>query len=231
MRPRVNLIWLGSPESQPSWSLGEVYSCQPSPQEIHSVTTPPSPAARAEACLFWDSSLGAPEEKRIRQALDCPGNVWHSGLLLGLGGLPGLMDFVKPTWMLNRDPPLEIEATSWRLSLRCCLINTDVLQQLGTVHPEFKTLEAASLELGHRYVRRGALPRHLPWLLPPGKTCQPVEIPFVDELRFIYYQYGLFWMRWALMRAFLTGYVPLSHANNGLERCFSWSQAGTAGAI
>ncbi len=209
MKSRVNLIWLGSPESQPSWSLGGVFSCQPSPQGIHSLTAPMLAAAKGDACLFWDSSLGAPQEERIQEALNRPGNVWHSGLLLGLGGLPGLIDYVNPTWMLNRDPSADIEATSWRLSLRCCLIHADVLQQLGTVHPEFKTLEAASLEMGHRYARRGALPRHLPWLLRPGKTCQPIEIPFEDELRFIYYQYGLFWMRWALIRALITGYTAL----------------------
>jgi glycosyltransferase involved in cell wall biosynthesis len=129
-----------------------------------------------------------------------------------MGGLPGLIDFVDPTWMLNRDPPGEIEATSWRLSLRCCIIRTAVLQQLGTVHPEFETLAGASLDMGHRYARRGALPRHLPWLLPAGKSCQAAAIPFVDELRFVYYQFGSFWMRWALMRAFLSGYVPLRTA-------------------
>ena len=217
MRPQVNLIWLGSPESQPSWPLGAVYSCQPSPQGIHSLTTTLASDGETDAFLFWDSGLGAPDEDRIRQALNCPGNVWHSGLRLGMGGLPGMIDYVNPTWMLNRDPSAEIEATSWRLSLRCCLISAAVLQQLGAVHPEFETLEGASLEMGHRYGKRGALPRHLPWLLPPGKTCRPVKIPFTDELRLVYYQYGLFWMRWALMRAVLTGYVPLGRAIKALK--------------
>ena len=209
MRPRVNLIWLGKTETRPSWSLGEVYSCQPSPREIHSLTAPLSPADQGDACLFWDCSLGAPEEERILKALASPGNVWHSGLLHGMGRLPGLIDFVNPTWMLNRDPSAEIEATSWRLSLRCCLIRAAVLQQLGTAQPGYETLAGASLDMGHRYARRGALPRLLPWLLPAGKSCQAAAIPFVDELRFVYYQFGSFWMRWALMRAFLTGYVPL----------------------
>jgi glycosyltransferase involved in cell wall biosynthesis len=211
-RQRIDLIWLGTSENQPFWSLGEVYCCNPSPQEIYRLSSQVLPAAKSDAYLFWDSSLGTPEEKRFQKALDCPGNIWHSGLTLGLGGLPGLLDFVNPTWMLTLDPPIDIEATSWRLSLRCCLIKTAVLQQLGTIRPEFETLEGASLEMGHRYVKRGVLPRHLPWLLAEGKVCEPVDIPFLDELRFIHYQYGPFWMRWSLMRALFTGYVPLRQA-------------------
>lgn len=161
----------------------------------------------AQACLFWDCGLGPPAPDRITQALSRPGNVWHAGLRLGAGGRPQLLDFVVPTSMLTRDPPANLEATSWRISLRCCLMRSEVLRQMGGVHPEFTTLDGAALELGHRYAMRGVLTRHIPWLLPESVSFRISEIPFDDELRFIYYRFGWRWTKWALLRGVLTHFI------------------------
>ena len=124
-----------------------------------------------------------------------------------MGGSPGLLDFVNPTWMLNRDPDPSIEATSWRLSLRACLVRTEVLRQMGSVQTGFRTLEAAALEMGHGYISRGVFTRYVPWLVPSHVKADPAIMPFEDELRFVYYRVGAFWSRWALGRAILSGYV------------------------
>src|SRR5690606_19496665 len=110
------------------------------------------------------------------------------------------------TWMHNRDPDPGIEATSWRLSLRACLIRTEVLRQLGGPHPAFRSLDVASLELGHRYLRRGAFVRHVPDLAPDVGSLVSPELSAEDELRFALYRFGPKWVRWALMRALVTGY-------------------------
>jgi glycosyltransferase involved in cell wall biosynthesis len=175
-------------------------------------------SSSAEAWLFWHNGLGMPDPERIQKALTQPGDLWHAGLRLGMSGLPGVIDFVAPTWMLNRDPNPTIEATSWRLSLRACLVRTEVLRQMGGVHPEFETLAGAALEMGHRYVMRGVLTRHILWLLPADLSVAPLVLPFEDELRFAYYRFGRFWCRWAAMRAILTGYVPLKTAFQAWRR-------------
>ena len=118
-------------------------------------------------------------------------------------GQPGLMDFVSSTWMLSRDPDEKIEATSWRLSLRACLVKLAVLQRMGSVHSQFLTLEGAALEMGHRYVTLGVLTRYVPWLIETDPLDSPAAIPFEDELRFVYYRFGRVWSQWALARTLI----------------------------
>ncbi|MBA3465642.1 MAG: glycosyltransferase family 2 protein [Deltaproteobacteria bacterium] len=161
---------------------------------------------RADALLFWDSRLGIPDARVLEGLLHGRGDVWHAGLRLGTGGQPGLLDFVAPNWMLNCDPPADIEATSWRVSPAACLVRTTVLRQLGLPCNDFDTLAGAMLEWGHRAIKCGAFVRHVPRLV--RSSTNDVESPsLVDELRFISYRYSRFWAQWASARAGLTGYA------------------------
>ena len=215
---QVDLIWLGGFADQPPWSLGEVWPVEASPLAIHLLVQEHLPNSRAQAWFFWDGALGAPREEIVQEALQTPGDIWHAGLRLGAGGLPRLMDMVNPTWMLNRDPPPNIAATSWRLSLRCCLVRTAVLRQVGWVYPEFLTLEAAALEWGHRCIRSGVITRHIPWLVPANLVAETPAIPFVDELRFIYYRFERRWCKWALGRGWLTRYIAWRQAKQAWQQ-------------
>ncbi len=152
--------------------------------------------------------------------LSRPGDVWHAGLALGMGDVPKLIDFVAPTWMLNRNPDVAIEATSWRLSLGACLARTDALLQLGGVRADFLTIAGAALELGHRLVSRGAFVRHVPTLLGPGASSSsgPLILPLEDELRFVALGFGRRWARWALTRAVLSGTVGAVDAISASRR-------------
>ncbi|MGH7412280.1 MAG: glycosyltransferase family 2 protein, partial [Candidatus Methylomirabilis sp.] len=204
---RVDLIWLGNSAPPPLWPIGAVTLSEATPSALANRLREVLGGCEAEGCLFWDSALEAPDPRRVQEALARPADLWHAGLRLGMTGLPGLLDFVAPTWMLNRDPAPTIEATSWRLSLRACLVRTEVLRRLGGSRPEFLTLEGAALELGHRYLMRGALMRYVPWLLGEGMPAGACSLPFDDELRFIYYRFGRLWSRWSAARALLTGYA------------------------
>jgi glycosyltransferase involved in cell wall biosynthesis len=133
-------------------------------------------------------------------------------------GMPRLIDFVAPTWMLNLDPDSEIESTSWRVSLEACLVKPEVLRRIGAPRAGFESLAAAALEFGHRCVRRGVLARHVPRLVSGAVFGEPARIPFEDELRFIVAGYGSGWARWALLRAILTGEVRAAEGFAALRR-------------
>ena len=209
MHRRVNLIWLGAPEGVPSWPLGEARAAELRPDAVAACLNPWVNDADATAWLFWDARLGAPQAALIERTLERPGDAWHAGLRLGMTGQPGLLDFVAPTWMLNADPAPDQEATSWRVSLGACLVRHEALRRLGGPRGEFRTLAGAALEMGHRWLRRGALVRHLPCLA----AGAPAEnLPAEDEVRFIYYQYGRFWARWAVARAVASGYLAPGEA-------------------
>ena len=215
----VDLIWLGKPEDVPSWELGEIICIDPTPAAVHEIIQCSLRRTAAQAWLFWDAELGRPDPVLVKHMLSLPVDVWHSGLKLGTRGLPGIVDFITPTWMLNRDPDENLVATSWRLSLRACLIKTEVLLQMGNIRPEFKTLTGAALELGHRSIMHGVVTRHTSELV-PAQPASAFTLPFEDQLRFAYYRFGKFWSKWAVVRAVLTGYVSFVNAVRASRQVF-----------
>ena len=221
--PTIDLIWLDR-SIQIEWPLGRVWRSAPEVAELGSCLDNLLPQTSADALLFWDPALGTPDSTRILEALGRPGDLWHSGLRLGQAGRPTLIDFVHPTWMLNRDPSPEIEATSWRLSLRACLMRTAVLRRLGGLASKFSSLDGAALELGHRYVSRGVVTRHLPSLIRDNVDWDPEPLSLEDALRFMRYRAGRKWAAWALGRAVLSGEASL------LEAVRTWRTVRPEGA-
>lgn len=207
MSVKVDLVWLDGTEKLAAWPLGVVHISEAQPGPVAALVAQKLALSAADAWLFWHSRLGMPDAEKIARACALPGNVWHGGLRLGMGGAPGIIDFINGTWVLNRDPDEDIESSSWRLSLEACLISTEVLRQMGGPRPEFRTLAAASLELGHRYITRGVITRHIPWMLPDHVAKQIPVLPFEDEVRFAHYRTGRGHTYWALLRAVLSGYA------------------------
>lgn len=202
-----------STEDPTSWPIGQTWFAQDTPSALHYQINNYLGISKADAWLFWDFSVGIPDARIVTQTLLLPGDVWHAGLRLGMRGQPKMIDFVQPTWMLNRDPNPDIQATSWRMSLRSCLIRTEVLRQLGDIDPEYDTIEGGSLEMGYRYNSGGAFIRHIPSLLPHNFHNNNV-LPYVtvhDELRFIHQKFGPRWFFWSLFRATLNGYPVFSN--------------------
>lgn len=199
----IDLIWLDLNEEPPTWDVGSLHRCSLDLSVIVNIVKEKLFFSNSDAWLFWDPALGLPDQDLILAFLAQPADVWHAGLKLGLAGKPGLIDYVAPTWMLNRDPDPGIEATSWRLSLRACLVRTSVLRQLGGPDPGFETLTGAGLELGYRYIRCGVFIRHVPALIKGHPSPPKPKIPMNDQLRFIQHGSGKKWLTWAFLRALL----------------------------
>jgi glycosyltransferase involved in cell wall biosynthesis len=210
---RVDLFLLGqnSPAAA-AWPLGDVFVVPDTAAALATAVESWLQENPAPYVFFWDSRLGRPDAEVVRRVMEQPGDVWHAGLKLGTGGWPRLMDAVAPTWMLTRDPDPEIEATSWRLSLRACLARTDVVRHAGGPWAAFSTLEGAGLELGHRYLSKGAITRHIPALAAGRSGLALSPPPAEDELRFMRSRMGRFWSTWALGRGVLSRGLSLSDA-------------------
>ncbi len=203
----IHLVLLSENATSTPWDLGQVFSCPPKVKAISTLISENLSTNPADAWLFWDSGLGRPDKQLLLTLLGTASDCWHAGLALGLEGKPEMIDFAAPTWMLNRDPDSSIEATSWRLSLRACLIRTEVLSQLGGPSAAFESLEAAGLELGFRYIRKGAFIRHVPSLLGANIDKPKVDISLNDQLLFIKFCFGEKWLRWAALRGCLTRFA------------------------
>lgn len=184
--------------------MGNCVFSRPDPGCLSSILQDHLLETQADAILFWDNQFSLPSENYLKTLLDSNIDVWHAGLKLGTSGKPDFINFVDPIWMLNRDPDPDLVASSWRLSLRCCLMRTSVLRQMGGPLTGFISLEAAGLEMGFRFIRSGVFIRHVPSLISELVSSSPYEIPLEDQIYFINTCYGKKWKNWALLRAVLS---------------------------
>ncbi|MCB9437357.1 MAG: glycosyltransferase family 2 protein [Anaerolineales bacterium] len=202
---RIDLIWQSEKYPPPEWPLGEVFTVNADTQSLYNVVREKSQASSAQFWLFWDSRLGNPDTAVIAEIATTPGDVWHAGLKLGTSGLPTWINFVVPTWMLNRDPDNDIVSTSWRVSLAACLVRTEVLIKMGGVHKEFVSLAGAALEMGHRYISQGVYVRHIPAMIAKSSFIESIKLPLYDELLFIHLRFSRLQFWWSIFRAVLIG--------------------------
>lgn len=194
----IDLLWTGAGDP-PVWSAGAVVRFSDStPSTLSAAVVRHAAATEAPALLHWGLSSPPPAVEDLEALLSGFGDVWHAGLSLGMTGLPETLDYVAPTWMLNRDPDATIGASSWRLSLDSCLVRTGVVRALGHADPRFGSPEGAALELGHRWVMSGAVVRHEPALA--AGAARPVRLSLEDELRFVHRRYGRKWLWYAAWR-------------------------------
>ncbi len=172
----------------------------------------------SDAALVWDATLPMPSLTLVEELLDGPADAWHAGLLLGTADRPRLYDSIRPLWMPSMPVEPDIETTSWRVSLRALLVRTTVVRQLGGPWPNQETLDGAGLELGLRWLRAGALIRHVPGLLPaPGpesdhgrrELASDLDGVTADDVRLALRHHGKLWAGWALQRSAVTRRVPL----------------------
>lgn len=201
----TDLILVGEVgHSLPVWELGKIVKAPFTPQGINEGVSKLLPETDASYILFWDPDLGWPQKNTIADLVTGSEDCWHAGLLLGTGGLPRFINFVSPVWSFTCDPEPAIVAMSWRLSLRACLVKTDVLRQLGGPETGFETVTGAGLELGHRWLKRGALLSHVPNLVEMRQaTDTKNNLTLSDQFRFVRLRYGRLWTRWAFFRAWV----------------------------
>jgi glycosyltransferase involved in cell wall biosynthesis len=220
-KPVIHLVVFGSgAEWSHAWSFGDVWNVEKTPSALAAwIHARLKKQGAGDAWFFWDQEFGPPDADSVLALHSMPGDVLHAGLSLGMEGKPSLFQFVNPTWMLNCDPDRKKVVTSWRLSLRACLLRDSIFRYNDLICSEFQTLEAASLDLGFRLIRNGAIVRHVPWLIQEEESLSK-KLPFADESLFIFRTSGRKWTYWALAHAFLSGQVPLREVCGAVRRLF-----------
>jgi hypothetical protein len=199
------LLWdfLGS---TPSWAHGAVHTLPPGVAGASTTVEAVVSETDAAWLLFWDPALGPPPEDALPALTAGRSDVVHAGLSLGMGGLPDDLDLVQPLWWFGVDPPDDRLATSWRLSLRACMVRVDVIRALGGIDPAFRSHAGAGLDLGWRYLARGAMVAHDPRLIPvPAPAARPVTLPLGDRHLFLRRHYAPKWAAYVATRRALAG--------------------------
>jgi GT2 family glycosyltransferase len=183
------------------WPHGPQRSVEPTPDAVALALSPNTGSTNANAAvLLLDARFPLPTEALLDRLLGGPADVWHGGVALGLDGQPTMWDHVDPLSMFSARLDPTVEATSWRVSLRALLVRSAVLEQLGGPDAGFDTLSGSGMDAGLRWIRAGALVRHVPDLVPSGaERCEPPTA--ADGLRLVGRHRGRVWAGWALQRA------------------------------
>jgi glycosyltransferase involved in cell wall biosynthesis len=225
---RIFLLLQSTQDFEIAWNHGGIKVVAPDVELIRMALDAWLQEGDEDAVLCWNSELGeVPSFDRLSKLLESKVDVWHSGLSLGMGGHPLVVSYVVPTWTFQANPDHSIVATSWRISLNACLVRRRVVRILGGLRKGFRTLEMAGLEMGHRWIRNGAVMRHVPSIggvvgsrnfhfdataNVVGKgtrryydvECKLNAWELEDELRFAYYRFGEKWLHWATFRMVYT---------------------------
>lgn len=203
-QPNIALFCLPTDQDWPDWPWEKRLLPD---QLFHAAEVVKAWVAQTEAeyVLFWDTSLGTPSPETCLAILKKPGEIWHAGLQLGAAGQPEVLNYLRPSWLLQVDAPAEIASDSWRLSLRACLIKTETIRTAGVFRPDFSSFEASGLEWGYRLQMAGALIRHEPGLLETSEHSSKIAFGLTDSLTFVALHFPRKWMYWAIFRLLANG--------------------------
>ncbi len=202
------VIWSGERTSV-EWAAGAVHALpvglRAAAVELDRIVS----ATSAPWMLLWDPQLGPPDEDTVAELVQGRADAWHSGLSLGLANTPEEHDYIHPIWPLALDADPAIESSSWRVSLGALLVRTEVVRSLGGIDPAFEASTGAGLELGRRWIDRGAVVVHTPRLV--GRTGLLAE-PLTERDRFVFLRrvFGRKWVRYAAIRRMVAHRRPLS---------------------
>ena len=147
--------------------------------------------------LVWDMAKELPSSELLNKLIQAKVDVWHTGIKMGLAGLPDVMNYVDPTWMYNKDAGENVEHSSFRLSIKACLIRVNILRVFIQHLEVYSSVEALGLALGYAMFKSGCIMRYHPQLI--GDIKQPVILNIKDEWIFARQFYASKWHVWILL--------------------------------
>lgn len=198
MAYKVDLCTWG-PAQRIDWTMGASVELPPRLEKAAEAVDDLIATSDADWVLLWNPALGSPDPGVVSALVDDRADVWHSGLVLGLGGEPEEHDYIHPIWPLALDADAEIDSVSWRLSLDAALIKVEALRVLGGIDRAFEGTTGAGLELGRRMVDRGAVVMHTPRLV-AGRRMLTDRLSEHDRFVFLRRVFGSKWVRYAALR-------------------------------
>jgi glycosyltransferase involved in cell wall biosynthesis len=201
----IDLIYFGVTNFK--WSLGQSLC---SKYETDSILYSIEQFVNTESpwLLLWDHILGPPSEKELAVLISEGPDIFHSGLLLGMGELPKSINYVLPNWMLTLNPTTERKSISWKISPRACLLRKNVLKTIK-FRKEYKSPEYTFIDFGYRCIINGAVIQNIPDLIPDNFINKQLVIKH-DEILFIQSNFSTKWYLWYLFRNLLVGNYGLN---------------------
>lgn len=196
MSNKVDLIYFSA--DKVNWPSGKAYKSTQKLDELKSLTKQVVAKTEADWILFWDYSLGKPDEELIIHLAGKPVDIFHAGLKLGTTGLPDVLNYVHPVWMYNIDGSEEVSHSNFRMSLQACMIRVKVLKNLGTFSDEYTSTEMSAVAYGYSVLKQGGIIRYQADLV-KNKAKEQSNVPLKDEWIFARQFFKKKWQLWTLL--------------------------------
>jgi GT2 family glycosyltransferase len=146
-------------------------------------------------------AFGDPDQYALPELLRGPGDLWHSGLERGCGGLLGELKYWSACgwWYLNEASPL-ISSVSWRVDATGFVARRSAWESLGGFDLAYTSGLARGLDFGFRLLNAGGVPLHVPELFRadaaaeryPALSRRDLYLFFVRHFKREYRLYMLF---------------------------------------
>ncbi len=199
---KIDLIYIREFTDDFKWNGSIITLSDPSLDNINKLLEKSLANKESNYTLIWHESLGLPDIEKMQEILNTAGDVWHSGLLLGMAKKPSLINFIAPVWMFNRDQDKIMRISSFRMHLYGTLFKKEALRHIGILDEQFITIEGAALDLGLRLLKGGAFIVFEPELLNNQMfNISELKIPLMDEVRMLIKHYSKQQIIWALIRS------------------------------
>lgn len=198
MKSSIDLVYFNAVNNAPHWSNGDIYRGSNNVRDLKQQVDKLITNSKAEWILFWDFSLGLPDNNLIEQLAVKPVDVFHCGLKTGTRGLPDALNYVHPTWMYNIDGSENVTHTNFRLSLRACMIRLSTLKKIGNFSDAYTSLQMAGVALGYLILKQGGIIRYHSDLV-KNNDVAIANIPLKDEWIFAKQFFTKKWLFWTLL--------------------------------
>jgi len=193
------LLWDLSKNNKVDWQIGEVWSIPTKKDAAHEQIGEWAVQSNAEFGLFWTDESTLPSELILKSLIETKLDIAHAGLSEGMDDYWPSLAMIKQDWsMINA--PTETPSTSWRISLRSCLVRRSLIVDLDGIDPAFMSLESAGLDFGYRALRMGAIVEYRPELVNDFSNSKSDSLPLQDLYLFILRHHSLGWAKYILAR-------------------------------
>lgn len=149
--------------------------------------------------FFFNSKHALPGSEELVRIAQSRGHLWHGGRA-GNGEGFSFLSYIKPSWMLNLSPERNLEYVSWKISPQSAFIPVQMFDRYGLLHDGFSSVSAAFSDWGYTVINGGGIPVYKPEL---ESFDQFSVFGTYDQIKFLQKFFPVFWIRWALWRAFI----------------------------
>lgn len=140
------------------WQYGDVFNVDYTAVSIHKIL-PEIHSSASDYILFWDARNTFPTDKELENVLNSKGDLWHVGSKLSFAKEMPVLDCIQPVSMIHLDVNSNLDHSSWKISLKGCLMKRSVFDQVP-FSKYMSEIDLLGLDFGYKALKFGVITRY-----------------------------------------------------------------------